>query len=412
MSTHARRHGLAGIVAAGVVVVLAGTQAPATATTAPPAPVAAPSRTGAGGWGSTCARLTGVGTTAPFSTSSPAAGLTVKVYAFRQPDGTVTQVSVARADLTKVRLVPMSQPQVGTVRTVLSTARARHVPVAVNGDFFELGTETEALTFGPQARGGGVAYFASQKSYVAADAKGLPRSGTAALVGTATFTDPRTKKVLRTMKVTQVNAAASYGGTAIWTPAVHSDNYRFGPYPVLVRQGKIVGRASAYTDLHSIPVWEKPTVLSASRLGDIAWLKLPVSRTASVRFSVKVVDATTQAPLRDALGAGMTVIHGGVPSARCSTVRPRTVVGWTADRRTAWFVTANGTPSTWSFWVGATYKQMGQLLDWLGADEGRLLDGGGSTTMVTGTAGVYRRVDGGILDYLRAVPVAYGFQGR
>lgn len=411
MSTHARRHGLAGTVAAAVVAVLAGTAAPATASTTPLDPSPALQRTGAG-WGSTCARLSGVGATAPASTSTPAPGLTVKVYAFRQPDGTVTRVSVARADLTKVRLAPMSQPRVGTVRTVLSAARARNVPVAVNGDFFELGTETEALTYGPQARGGAVAYFAEDRPYVGVDLTGLPTSGTATLSGVVTFTDPRTKRVLRTMRVTQVNAAAAAGGASVWTQAVHPDNYRYGAYPLLVRQGRIVGRASRLTDLRSIPVWERPTVLAPTRATDIAWLKLPVSRTTRVGVSLRVVDLATQASLRDALGAGMLAIHRGVPVSECGTLRPRTVVGWSADRRTAWFVTANGTPSSWSFWVGATYKQMGQLLDWVGADEGRFLDGGGSTTMVTGAGGVYRRVDGGILDYLRAVPVAYGFAVR
>ena len=408
MRTHARRHGLAGTVAAAVVVALAATAAPATARTAPDA---APAKSSTG-WGSTCARLQGVGSTPPSSTSAPAPGLTVKVYPFRQSDGSLTQVSVARADLTKVRLVPLSQPRVGTVRTVLSTARARSLPVAVNGDFFELGSETEALTYGPQVRGGSVAYFAEDRPYVGADATGLPISGTAALSGTVTFTDPHTKKVLRTMRIGRVNTPAAAGGTALWTQAVHPDNYRFGSYPVLVRRGKVVGRASQLTDLRSIPTWEKPKVVAPTRAADIAWLKLPVSRTALVTVSVKLVDAATQTPLREALGAGMLAVHRGVPVTQCGTLRPRTVVAWSADRRTAWFVTANGTPSTWSFWVGATYKQMGQLVAWLGADEGRFLDGGGSTTMVVGSGSTYRRVDGGVLEYLRAVPVAYGFAPR
>ena len=411
MRTHSRRHGLAGTVAAAVVAVLAGTPAPATATTVSTDAATAPPRA-ALGWGSTCKRLGGVGTTAPVSTSAPAPGVTVKVYPFTQADGSVTQVSVARADLTKVRLLPMSQPRIGTVRTVLSAARARNAPVAVNGDFFELGTETEALTYGPQARGGSVAYFAGDRPYVGVDAAGLPLHGTATLAGTVTFTDPRTRKVLRTMTVTRVNTAASSGGTALWTQAVHPDNYRYGPYPVLVRQGRVVGRASQLTDLRSIPVWRKPFVLAPTRAADIAWLKLRVSRTATVKVSVKVVDAATGTPLRDTLGAGMLAMHRGTPVAECGSLRPRTVVAWTADRRTAWFVTANGTPSTWSFWVGASYKQMGQLLAWLGADEGRFLDGGGSTTMVVANHGTYRRVDGGILDYLRAVPVGYAFTPR
>ena len=411
MRSHSRRHGLAGAVAAAVVAVLAGTPAPATATTAPPDAPAAPSKVSTG-WGSTCAKLVGVGSTPPSYVSAPAPGLTVKVYPFRQSDGTTTQVSVARADLSKVKLLTLSQPRVGTVRTVLSTARSRDLPVAVNGDFFELGTETEALTYGPQARGGSVAYFSEQKSYVAVDAAGLPTTGTAALAGTVTFTDPHTKKVLRTMVVTRVNSPSWAGGLTLWTRAVHPDNYQFGGYPVLVRRGKVVGKASPLTDLATIPAWEKPTVLAPTRAGDIAWLKLPVSRTATVRISVKVVDATTGKPLKDALGAGMTAIHDGVPATRCSSVRPRTVIAWSADRRTAWFVTANGTPSTWSFWVGATYKQMGQLVHWLGADEGRFLDGGGSTTMIVDSGGDFRRVDGGILDYLREVPVSYAFTSR
>lgn len=73
------------------------------------------------------------------------------------------------------------------------------------------------------------------------------------------------------------------------------------------------------------------------------------------------------------------------------SVHPRTAAGVSADGRVLYLLTIDGRQIGWS--NGATLRETGAWLRFLGADDGLNLDGGGSTTMVVGYAVVNRPSD-------------------
>lgn len=98
--------------------------------------------------------------------------------------------------------------------------------------------------------------------------------------------------------------------------------------------------------------------------------------------------AEGQARYDDGLGGRREIIGGspllltsgsyGFPVGDSDGRRPRTVLGWDAER--ILLVTVDGGRAGWS--QGVTYREAADLLRWLGATDALNLDGGGSTTTV------------------------------
>lgn len=84
----------------------------------------------------------------------------------------------------------------------------------------------------------------------------------------------------------------------------------------------------------------------------------------------------------EAIAAGPVLLSGGVDEAYTysKTVRhPRTAVGLSADRKTAWLVVVDGRQP---LSAGATLPDMAEIFKRLGAADALNLDGGGSSAMV------------------------------
>ena len=90
----------------------------------------------------------------------------------------------------------------------------------------------------------------------------------------------------------------------------------------------------------------------------------------------------------EAVNGDATLVVGGaaVNCGGCGGGRhPRTAAGWTADKRTLFLVVVDGRTSSS---IGMTIDELAVLMAGFGVDRAMNLDGGGSSTLWTGTAGV------------------------
>jgi len=85
--------------------------------------------------------------------------------------------------------------------------------------------------------------------------------------------------------------------------------------------------------------------------------------------------------LMQAIGGNLKIVDNGAYTGSSNTdVHPRTAAGFSADHRYLYLATVDGrVPGTYR---GMSYRELAELMIYLGADEAINLDGGGSTTMV------------------------------
>lgn len=102
---------------------------------------------------------------------------------------------------------------------------------------------------------------------------------------------------------------------------------------------------------------------------------------------VRIVETTpanfSTAGIHTAIAGSRIILREGRPIARASApddVHPRTAVGLSRDGRTLIWLVIDGRQTSYS--LGATVEETAQWLARLGAHEGLMLDGGGSTTLV------------------------------
>lgn len=111
----------------------------------------------------------------------------------------------------------------------------------------------------------------------------------------------------------------------------------------------------------------------------------------SILFEPSVVLKTPPAGVTDIVSGRPLLVSGGKPITQfdCSSHycqrHPRTAVGFSQDRRTLYLVVVDGRTNIAK---GMTMKELGALLDDLGAYDAMNLDGGGSTTMWLAKSGV------------------------
>ncbi|GAA4007260.1 phosphodiester glycosidase family protein [Allokutzneria multivorans] len=85
-------------------------------------------------------------------------------------------------------------------------------------------------------------------------------------------------------------------------------------------------------------------------------------------------------PLKVAIGGNLSLLRDGVVLPQTDTaIHPRTAVGFSADGRKMWLVTIDGRQVSSR---GMTYRELGEYMKSLGADDALNLDGGGSSTLV------------------------------
>lgn len=85
--------------------------------------------------------------------------------------------------------------------------------------------------------------------------------------------------------------------------------------------------------------------------------------------------------LKQAIGGNLKIVENGVYTGSTNTdIHPRTAAGFSANRQTLYLATVDGRVP--GVYVGMSYRELADLMIYLGAYEAINLDGGGSTTMV------------------------------
>ena len=85
------------------------------------------------------------------------------------------------------------------------------------------------------------------------------------------------------------------------------------------------------------------------------------------------------------------VLSGGVPSGGDKKLAPRTGYGLDKNRRYLYIFVVDGRQPAYS--MGASQFEVGQILRYLGADDGLNMDGGGSTTLLIRKNGRIRKLN-------------------
>ncbi len=318
----------------------------------------------------------------------PSDGTFVNAYQSRAATGW-TRILVAEGDLRRSRLAVMTRPTLGTVAPTsdLLARTSPHAVVGVNSDYFEMETETRALTEGPQVRGGSVLYARpGEHRFVGVDRWGRPATGFLRVGGRVVSADPdgAGPRTATALPLTAVNAAPANGSVAVWTPALSGAVARpRSGHEVLVVDGRIVaGGSRVSVDLaHADP--RRVLVVSAAGAAARALAALPAGR--SLAWNATALDRSGQ-QMWDASGSGRPIVEGGRTTVSCAEEmrRPRTVLAWNARRDHVWLITASGTNGydDVTMYVGVSHHQIAEVARRLGATEAVALDGGGSTTMV------------------------------
>lgn len=145
-------------------------------------------------------------------------------------------------------------------------------------------------------------------------------------------------------------------------------------------QGAIlVGNATSTSENNASKLF-----LSKLKVGD----KIGVTTEVTLN-GIKVSDKKLNVIGTDYRGA---ILRDGVAYNTWDEAHPRTAIGFTQDRKTAYLVVVDGRRSNYS--VGATTFQLGSIIKALGAYTALNLDGGGSSAMVVNGTTANRPSDG------------------
>ncbi|GAA4251923.1 phosphodiester glycosidase family protein [Dactylosporangium darangshiense] len=305
-----------------------------------------------------------------------APGIVVTTYSTYGRAGWL-RVHVLNADLGNASVrVDLLADKVSETRSLTQAAGAHQAVGAVNGDYFDI-TETYAAE-GPEIQDGRLR-------------KGTNRHGTVAAIGadrvarladlliTGTVTVAGTQRPLAALNSPGVPA----DGIAVFTPLWGSGNRTLiqdaGPYTELVVDGGIVTAMNDH--ITTTPVPDNGVVVLGRGVAAAQLAGARPGDPADVSFAPQT-DAP--APLRTALGSGAVLVRDGAaidfpPSAGNDEPKPRTAIGWPAGGHRLLLVAVDGSAN---FSAGLSFDEMARLLVRLGAFEGFMLDGGGSTDMV------------------------------
>lgn len=144
------------------------------------------------------------------------------------------------------------------------------------------------------------------------------------------------------------------------------------------------------------PSWASGAVIAGGRAVSPAETELDVRVNAIVCMtgaSVRILagQACPRAT-RDGVAAGPLLLRGGVvqdfsrhDADYAAALAPRTAIGLSRDRRTAWIVVADGRQPGYSLGVGLV--ELAAIFSALGAHDAINLDGGGSSTLARRGAG-------------------------
>ncbi|WP_037911654.1 phosphodiester glycosidase family protein [Actinacidiphila yeochonensis] len=293
-----------------------------------------------------------------------------------------TRAHVLNADLGEASVgVDLVAGEVSQARPLTQAANAQHAVAAVNGDYFDI-TETYAAE-GPEIQDGTLRKGTSQHATVAAiGADRVARLADLVLTGTAVVAG--TTYPLAALNSPSVPA----DGVAAYTPEWGTGNRTLiqdaGPWTELVVSDGKVTAVNAQLTTTAVPDGGLVVLGRGAAAAELA--------TAKAGDAVAVAFAPgSDAPvaLRTALGSGSVLVRGGVavdfpPSTGNDEPKPRTAIAWLDGGHRLLLVAVDGSAN---FSAGLSFDDTAELLVRLGATEGFMLDGGGSTEIVARRAG-------------------------
>lgn len=254
----------------------------------------------------------------------------------------------------------------------------RTTVAAVNGDLFDAFAQDASVPSAPVVVGGAVRYSPPGTADVVHWSAGAPRTARTRLSARVTIDTAGGRVVI---PLTAVNHYSLAGGAVLFTDAWTGRVPR-GEQSITLARGVVAGVDRPGTTRAPGPgrsVIQLPTGLPARqvRIGQSAVVDAGLSGLDGARF---------------AMGHGGRILGDGAVTVRCSalnqTARPRTALAW--DRAgVRWLVvvtSGHADPADGMRVGGVGVTALARWLADLGATDAVLLDGGGSTIMLTRAA--------------------------
>lgn len=373
----------------------------------------------------------------PGPTRTTAPGIEVRTWEGLQPDGMPTRLTVAALDLSRVRLVAQAQPLGSLTRLSRVAADLPGALLLANGGYFDNRSSVGAtghLPVGPEVLGGHARTLHPRATaYAGVDERGRVHAGLLRAGGTALVLPPeadddvevgrpglrhaarslttagaRLTEVARRGQVLTVAAVNPPHVPARGVVALTDDwagRHPEGDWDVLVLDDRVVYSGGG------APLASRPGATLLTARGADAERLSRIRTGQYVRLALAARDGRWT--ITEALGRGEQVVTHRRVTTSCGPVteqvRPRTVLGWSADGRTAYLVSVSaGRRDVYSQHGragGATFRQTAALLVRAGVDDAVMLDGGGSSELVARTPGqAWQRLD--LPDGARERPIA------
>ncbi|MCD0481062.1 phosphodiester glycosidase family protein [Streptacidiphilus sp. ASG 303] len=284
---------------------------------------------------------------------------------------------VLRADLDGPTRPRLLAPTVSGTSAPTALADGAGAAAAVNGDFFAIDTTNAPI--GPEVRDGALLKAGAAPAPVAGVGQdGVGRIADLLLEGAATVGGVRHDLAGLNPGSVPADALALY--TPDWGPGDRRFAVPAGADAVEleVRDGRV---AAVHEGAGRTPVPDGAQVLLATGSTADALARTAPGTPAAVEYHART---SAPSPFSLALGAHLVLVRGGAVApvdtsdAGNSALKPRTAMGWTADRRLVLYV-ADGSSSRSR---GLTALQLAERMRALGAVDAVMLDGGGSSQLV------------------------------
>jgi exopolysaccharide biosynthesis protein/predicted phosphodiesterase len=256
-------------------------------------------------------------------------------------------------------------------------ADAAHAVAATNGDFFAI-NETNAPIGGAVQDGELLKADRAGSSTVGLDAQGVGQIAELFLEGTATV-GGRTFDLggLNSNKV-PANSAVLY--TPAWGPGDRGYVTTSGSVVELVVTQSRVSAVRPAKTATPVPADGYVILANGSLADELA--NAPSGTPVTVDYHAR---SDAPSPYSLALGAHEVLVRGGVVApidpgnANNVALKPRTAIGWTADRKLLLYVADGGSSRS----RGLTVIELADRMKAAGAVDSVMLDGGGSTQLVS-----------------------------
>jgi Phosphodiester glycosidase len=304
-------------------------------------------------------------------------GTTLSTFSRVDPTGWLSGTALT-ADLSNPRLTVglLTPPHVGQVQTVTTMATAQHAFAGVNGDFFDInntGAPRGIEVSNGQLVKGPWTDPTPWRPSVGVDVNDIGRIVNAYLDGKVTL--PSGQLPLDGLNQEQ----APPNGLAVFTPAWGTASRAF--YNVTkVHEVAVVNGVVAAHDPGPIP--ESGFVLAGTGSDADLLAALHIGDPVSVTYAPRTEPANT---FRTLMGVRDVAIRDGqVQTLDNTAINPETAIGFSQDGKKMQLVVIDGrTPAS----RGVTEQQMADIMRQRGAYNAVIIDGGGSSTLVSRDAG-------------------------